>query len=152
VPDTTRAIWAIRAAYDKRTQVNGGLSTAHLKLEAAGGVLRLDEGETLPWPENSPVWIEHARDGLAEALAACDKLRWAIERAHAEVAKLGGPPVTCRHCGKPLVACEHPAHPLCKGWFHASYEDQPVIGHCCQGRNVNEVAEPADSKETTDGG
>ena len=82
--DTTAARKAIRAAYAKRTEVNGGLSHAELKLMAAGGALRLEPGETLPWPEDSPVWIEHAEDGLARALAACDELREAIIAAQAE--------------------------------------------------------------------
>jgi hypothetical protein len=151
MPDTTRAIWAIRGAYGKRVQVNGGLSMAELQLQAAGGRLQLDEGENLPVPADSPAWIEHARDGLAIALAACYKLQAAIEQAQAEVAKLGGLVVTCRHCEAPIVACGHHPHPLCKGWFHASYEDQPVIGHCCQGRSINQVAEPASEAQSLQG-
>lgn len=60
----------------------------------------------------------------------------------------------CRHCGAPVRRCDHAGantadYPLCKGWRHVGYEDQPVIGHCCGGRSINPAAEP---KEEVSGG
>lgn len=103
MPDTAKARIAIRAAYGKRVLVNGGLSLAELKLQAAGGLLRAEHdlmaapgmvpGEefSLPWPEDDPVWIEHALGGLDQALKACDELREAIEQAVAETERLRMP-------------------------------------------------------------
>lgn len=55
----------------------------------------------------------------------------------------------CRHCGQPIERCKHDPWPgsspyMCKGWRHVGYDDQPMIGHCCEGRSINPVAEPAE--------
>lgn len=83
--DTSAAREAIREAYQYHRDVMGGMSMAKLKLDAASGLLRLDPGESLPYPEDSPVWLEHASAGLAAAYEACEKLREAITSAQAEV-------------------------------------------------------------------
>jgi hypothetical protein len=79
MPDTSASRAAIHLAYDKRRNVNGGLSTAELKLQAAGGLIR-DDGP-LTWPEDSPIWFEHALDGLQSALSSCDALKDAVRAA-----------------------------------------------------------------------
>lgn len=89
--DTSAALKAIRAAYAKRTKVNGGLSTAEIKLLAAAGLISLGPGEQLAWPADDPVWIEHAVGALDEALEACDELHRAITAAQAETRLLTGP-------------------------------------------------------------
>lgn len=86
MPDTEAARAAIRRAYNWRREVNGGLSMAELKLLAAGGLLRDDDPP--PYPEDSPVWIDRAANGLDRALGACDALRDAIVAARGEVMKL----------------------------------------------------------------
>lgn len=53
----------------------------------------------------------------------------------------------CRHCGGPIRRCTStsagsPHNPICKGWRHVGYDDQPVIGHSCGGRSINPLAEP----------
>lgn len=59
----------------------------------------------------------------------------------------------CRHCGKPIERCHTasgaPTHgyPMCKGWRHAGYGSQPVIGHCCGGRSINPAAEPEEEAD-----
>jgi hypothetical protein len=85
VHDTSAARAAIRNAREKHRDVMGGMSMAELKLQAAGGLLR---GEILPYPEDSHVWTDHAREGLQRALAACDELRAALLAAMEEVTKL----------------------------------------------------------------
>ena len=54
-------------------------------------------------------------------------------------------PDTCRHCGQPIRRCPHQAGtgPVCKGWRHEGYEDQPIGSHYCEGRSVSPSAEPA---------
>ena len=84
--DTSAARQAIRAARDCHRDVMGGLSAAELKLQAAAGLLRDDD--PLPWPEDSPVWIEHATACLTRALTACDALREALLAAAGEVARV----------------------------------------------------------------
>lgn len=101
MPDTSRARSAIREAYERHRDVMGGMSMAMLKLEAAAGFLaaeierekasglfRPEEIAALPYPEDSPVWIEHASAGIASALNACDALRSALMKAGDEVAHL----------------------------------------------------------------
>lgn len=58
----------------------------------------------------------------------------------------------CRHCSAPIRRCTStcataPDYPLCRGWRHVGYDDQPVIGHCCEGRSVNPAAEPREDDE-----
>jgi hypothetical protein len=62
-------------------------------------------------------------------------------------------PGTCRHCGQRIRRCPHPAGamPVCKGWRHEGYEDQPVGAHYCGGRPVSLPAEPA-TRETGNAG
>lgn len=84
-PNTEPARLAIRAAREHHRDVMGGMSGAELKLMAAGGVLR---GEHQAWPPGDPVWLDFAELGLAQAQAACDELRQAIDAARAEVVKL----------------------------------------------------------------
>lgn len=88
MPDTSAAREAILRAYDIHRDVNGGLSLAELKLQAAGGLLR--DADPLPFAEDDPVWIEHARNGLLKAMTACDALRTAITAAQVEVGELLG--------------------------------------------------------------
>jgi hypothetical protein len=77
--DTTASRAAIRLACQYRTAVNGGLSMALLKLEAANGLL--SDEDPLPWPEDDPVWFEHALSGLEAALTASLALQDAIRTA-----------------------------------------------------------------------
>jgi hypothetical protein len=54
----------------------------------------------------------------------------------------------CRHCGHLIERCPRPqGNPLCKGWRHAGYDSQPVIGHCCEGRMINPAAEPMEDRD-----
>ena len=87
MPDTTAARDAIRFAYGKHRAVMEGMSMALLKMEAAGGLYRRDD-DPLPYPEDSPVWAEHALDGLEAALSASMGLTDAIRAARAQVEKL----------------------------------------------------------------
>jgi len=53
----------------------------------------------------------------------------------------------CRHCHCPIRRCTSTCatatdYPLCHGWRHVGYDNQPVIGHCCGGRSINPAAEP----------
>lgn len=88
MPDTAEARKAIRHAYDCHRDVMGDMSMAMVKLEAAGGLYRNDDDLQLPYPEDSPVWTEHAQIGLRHALARCEALREALIAAAGEVAKL----------------------------------------------------------------
>ena len=88
MPDTSAAREAIQACREQHRNVMSGMSMAELKLDAAGGLLELEPGEALPYPEDSPVWIEHALHGLNEAIDACDALRAALVTAKDETAKL----------------------------------------------------------------
>lgn len=92
MPDTTAARTAIKVARECHRDVMGGMSTAELKLEAAGGLLRpnplLGDDDPLPYAEDDPVWLEHAEHNLARALTACDALREAIIAAQGEVTDL----------------------------------------------------------------
>ena len=72
---------AIRVAYGKRRDVNGGLSMAEVKLLAAAGFYSHDNDVPLPYPEGSPVWFEHALSGLESALTASMALQDAIRAA-----------------------------------------------------------------------
>jgi hypothetical protein len=106
MPDTSAARAAIRNARDKHRDVIGGMSTAELKLQAAGGLLR-DE-DPLPYPEDSHVWTDHAQDGLQRALAACDELRAALLAAVEENAKLARQAIVEE--GSPLRCGSHMRH------------------------------------------
>lgn len=91
MPDTSTARDAIREAYARHRDVMGGLSSAMLKLEAAGGLLKPDprlDDPPLPYPEDSPVWIEHAAYALAEANKKCAELQLAILQAQRKVTDL----------------------------------------------------------------
>lgn len=93
MPDTSEARAAIRRAYEHHRDVMGGMSMALLKLEAAGGLYdnELDPETGTRHPPHMPpasVLIQHAGNGLAAALDACDLLRAAIIAAQGETAKL----------------------------------------------------------------
>lgn len=68
MPDTSAARSAIRAAYEHHRDVMGGMSMALLKMDAAGGLIYPDpllpDDPPLPYPEDSPVWTDHALDSL----------------------------------------------------------------------------------------
>lgn len=67
------------------------------------------------------------------------------DRMTDELLAAPGGTAACRHCGQPIERCETPqGNPLCKGWRHAGYDSQPVMGHCCEGRMINPAAEPAE--------
>jgi hypothetical protein len=93
MPDTSEAREAIRKAYECHRDVMGGMSMALLKLEAASGLydneLDPETGQRHP-PHTLPahILINHAGNGLAAALAACDMLRAALVAAADETAKL----------------------------------------------------------------
>ena len=88
MPDTADARAAIHRAYERHREVMGGMSTAELKLQAAAGQFVGDDPPP-QWPLDSPVWIEHATDGLDAAVSAAILLLDALQHAQAEVAKLG---------------------------------------------------------------
>jgi hypothetical protein len=86
--DTSAARAAIRAAMASHAEIMGGLSTALLKMEAAGGLIPAAE---LPWPADSPTWTDHALNGLDQAGEAIGKLTAALRAAAAEVAQVNRP-------------------------------------------------------------
>jgi hypothetical protein len=91
MPDTSKARDAIHEAYARHRDVMGGMSAAMLKLEAAGGLLKPDprlDDPPLPYPEDSPVWIEHAAFALASAMTASGALTAAILEAQRKVTDL----------------------------------------------------------------
>jgi hypothetical protein len=102
--------------------------------EAAGVELGAYDARTLTWLASwEPV--------------TCAVIAGLIMRAWAP----GSPLAHCRHCGTDIEPCPHArgAMPVCKGWRHTGYEDQPVGSHYCGGRSVNPSAEPAVKTETT---
>jgi hypothetical protein len=97
VPDTSAARAAVRIACDHHSDFMAGLSMADIKLQAAAGLLWEEE---LAYPEDDPVWIEHAVTGLDEALMASGRLLDAIARAKAKVDALRARPAPARGTGE----------------------------------------------------
>jgi hypothetical protein len=115
------------------------------------GSLLLDSGAGGEFPSYPAMIAGLIRKAPDEDVASALSFIGGEKRAVLRAALGPGETRACRHCGEAIRPCPDahatvPEYPPCKGWRHAGFDPQPVIGHCCGGCGTNPVAEPGEEE------